>query len=91
MKTTILSLLLLATLIMARGQEVNTFIASDGEELHYSKYGDGPIVVFLYGGPGYAVSAMKSWTDSLSNNYQCILYDQREPDFPAMLNLILQQ
>jgi proline iminopeptidase len=77
MKTTILSLLFLATIIMARGQEVNTFIASDGEELHYTKYGDGPLVVLLYGGPGYAVSAMKPWADSLSNDFQCILYDQR--------------
>ncbi len=62
---------------MARGQQINTFIASDGEELHYTKYGDGPVVVFLYGGPGYAVSAMKPWADSLSNDFQCILYDQR--------------
>lgn len=77
MKTSILSLLFLATLIIARGQEVNSFFSSDGEELHYTKYGDGPIVVFLYGGPGYAVSAMKFWADSLSNDYQCILYDQR--------------
>ena len=77
MKTTILSLLLLATLIIARGQETNTFFASDGEELYYTKYGDGPIVVFLYGGPGYAVSAMKPWADSLSCDLKCILYDQR--------------
>jgi len=77
MKITILSILIHAILIIARGQEVNIFFASDGEELYYTKYGDGPAVVFLYGGPGYAISAMKPWADSLSRDYKCILYDQR--------------
>jgi proline iminopeptidase len=77
MKTTIISLLFISLLVAAKSQEVNTFITSDGVELHYTKYGDGPVIVFLYGGPGYAVSAMKPWADSLSSDFQCILYDQR--------------
>lgn len=77
MKIKILALLLFATLVVVRAQEVNSFIASDGEKLHYTKYGDGPAVIFLFGGPGYAVSAMKPWAERLSNNYQCILFDQR--------------
>ncbi|MBA7574452.1 hypothetical protein ES708_16258 [subsurface metagenome] len=31
----------------------------------------------MYGGPGYSVGAMKPWADSLSGDYECILYDQR--------------
>ena len=34
-------------------------------------------VLLLYGGPGYAVSAMRPWADFLSNEFECILYDQR--------------
>lgn len=77
MKTILLTFICLTALIAVNGQEVNSYIASDGEAIHYTKYGDGPIVVFLYGGPGYAVSAMKPWADSLSNEYECILFDQR--------------
>jgi proline iminopeptidase len=87
MKITILSLLILVTFIIAGGQEVNTFLASDGEELRYTKYGNGPVVVFLYGGPGYAVSAMKPWADSLSRDFKCILYDQRGTGLSSVVKI----
>lgn len=74
---TIISLIFCITTIVIQAQEVKSFSASDGETLYYTKQGNGLKVVFLYGGPGYAVSAMKFWADSLSDKFECILYDQR--------------
>jgi len=76
MKIFIAILLSLAT-FTGYCQEVRSFKVSDGETLYYTRHGSGPKVVFLYGGPGYAVSAMNFWADSLSDQFECILYDQR--------------
>jgi proline iminopeptidase len=65
------------TFYYAYGQETGSFKTSDNEILYFTKYGKGPKVILLYGGPGYAVSAMKFWADSLSDKYECILFDQR--------------
>jgi proline iminopeptidase len=65
------------TFYYAYGQETGSFKTSDNEILYFTKYGQGPKVVLLYGGPGYAVSSMKFWADSLSADYQVILFDQR--------------
>jgi len=67
----------LITLTFTKGQQVNSFITSDSESIYFTKIGNGPKVLLLYGGPGYAVSAMRPWADSLSNEFECILYDQR--------------
>ncbi|MBC8489368.1 MAG: alpha/beta hydrolase [Bacteroidetes bacterium] len=67
----------LITLTFTKGQQVNSFITSDNESIYFTRIGNGPKVVLLYGGPGYAVSAMRPWADSLSNEFECILYDQR--------------
>ena len=77
LKTTILTIIFCGIIAIASGQEVNSYYASDGEAIYYTEYGDGPTVVLLYGGPGYAVSAMKFWADSLSSDFKCILFDQR--------------
>ena len=58
-------------------QQIKSFGASDGEILYYTSIGKGPRIILLYGGPGYDVSFMKPWADTLSNNYECILFDQR--------------
>lgn len=65
------------TLTFTKGQQVNSFITSDSESIYFTRIGNGPKVILLYGGPGYAVSAMRPWADSLSNEFECILYDQR--------------
>jgi proline iminopeptidase len=77
MKAFLLICTFLCIFILLKGQEICTFRASDGEMIHYTKYGEGPRVVLLYGGPGYDVSAMQFWADSLSGLFECILYDQR--------------
>ena len=67
----------LITLTFTKGQQVNSFITSDSESIYFTRIGNGPKILLLYGGPGYAVSAMRPWADSLSNEFECILYDQR--------------
>lgn len=67
----------LAWIGFATGQVTDSFRTSDGEYLFFTKQGTGPKVVFLYGGPGFAVNAMKFWADSLSDKFECILFDQR--------------
>jgi proline iminopeptidase len=59
------------------GQEINSFKTSDGESLFYKKTGTGPVIVFLCGGPGLAASYLQPWADTLSNNFECIVFDQR--------------
>jgi proline iminopeptidase len=76
-KSIILTAFCFTTFFHANGQEVCSYKTSDGETLYFTKYGEGFKVILLYGGPGYAVSAMKFWADSLSEKYECILFDQR--------------
>jgi proline iminopeptidase len=59
------------------GQKINSFRTSDGESLFYTKTGTGPVIVFLCGGPGLAASYLQPWADTLSNNFKCIIFDQR--------------
>lgn len=69
------ALLLIA--VQLTGQQVKSFKTSDDETLFYTSKGKGPIVVFLYGGPGISAGPMRPWADSLSNKYECIIYEQR--------------
>jgi proline iminopeptidase len=77
MKKMMFLIYFLLTVIQIMGQQVNSFKTSDGETLYYTSKGKGPIVVFLYGGPGIGAAPMRTWADSLSNQYQCIIYEQR--------------
>jgi proline iminopeptidase len=61
----------------ANGQEVISFKSSDGDTLFYTKFGKGPIVIFLSGGPGFGPNYMIPWADTLSKNFECIVFDQR--------------
>lgn len=62
---------------VVESQEVLSFRASDGETLFYTKQGKGPTIIFLAGGPGISVNSLKSWADTLSSKFECILFDQR--------------
>lgn len=74
----ILSLIaLLLIVFQITGQQVKSFKTSDGETLFYTTKGQGQKVVFLYGGPGIGAGPMRPWADSLSNKFECIIYDQR--------------
>lgn len=77
MKATMFLITFLLTVIQIKGQEVKSFKTSDSETLYYTTYGKGPRVVLLYGGPGYGVGPMHPWADSLSGQFECILFDQR--------------
>jgi proline iminopeptidase len=61
----------------AIGQETRSFKTSDGELLSYTKTGTGPVIIILSGGPGFGVSGLQPWADTLSNNFECILFEQR--------------
>lgn len=77
MKRMIFLITFLLTVIQLTGQQVKSFKTSDGETLFYTVKGKGPLVVFLYGGPGFSVGPMRPWADSLSNQFECILFEQR--------------
>jgi len=77
MKKILFLIILLMTVMQITGQQVNSFQTSDGETLYYTTYGKGPKVVLLYGGPGYGVGPMRPWADSLSGQFECILFEQR--------------
>jgi proline iminopeptidase len=74
-----LGLILALTLIFnaIEAQEILSFKTSDGESLFYTKTGNGPVIVFLSGGPGFGASALQPWADTLSKNFECILFEQR--------------
>lgn len=59
------------------GQQVKSFKTSDGENLFYTIKGEGQKIIFLYGGPGIGAGPMRPWADSLSNEFECIIYNQR--------------
>jgi proline iminopeptidase len=75
------NLLLLTILLLLgnflSGQEIHSFKTLDGESLFYTRMGHGPVVIFLCGGPGFSVNFLQQWADSLSSNFECILFDQR--------------
>lgn len=77
MKKMFFLMTLLLTAIKINAQQVKSFPTSDGVTLYYTTYGKGPKVVFLYGGPGFGVGPIRPWADSLSNQFECILYEQR--------------
>ena len=77
MKKMLFFITFLLTVIQITGQQVKSFKTTDGETLYYTSLGKGPKVVLLYGGPGFGVGPMRPWADSLSNQFECILFDQR--------------
>jgi len=62
---------------LINGQTVKSFKTSDGETLYFTSLGTGPKVVLIPGGPGFGVSSLQMWADSLSQDFECILFDQR--------------
>ena len=59
------------------GQEIHTFKTSDGELLSYTKTGRGSTIVLLSGGPGFGANGLQAWVDTLSTDFECILFEQR--------------
>jgi len=63
--------------VITNGQQAKSYKTTDGETLYYTTLGKGPKVILLYGGPGFSVGPMRPWADSLSNQFECILFEQR--------------
>ena len=87
MKTITSITFFLSVSILLNGQNISSFRTSDGENLFFSKFGNGSRVILLYGGPGMAVSAMRPWADTLKNNNECILFEQRGTGLSVNLKL----
>ena len=77
MKKLIFSISLLLILIQIAAQEIKSFKTSDGETLYFRRVGKGTKVIILSGGPGFGADGMKPLTDSLSGDFECILFHQR--------------
>ena len=76
-KLTLLLICLTLPGFLVQGQQVNSFTTNDGEILYFTAVGNGPKVILLTGGPGFGVSGLKHWADSLSRDFEGILFDQR--------------
>jgi proline iminopeptidase len=77
MKPILFSIICLFSLNLTKGQQINHFKTTDGETLYYTSLGKGQRVILLYGGPGFGVGPMRNWADSLANQFECILFEQR--------------
>src|SRR4030042_5632748 len=78
MKKLIILLVCLSLLdFFVQGQQVISFKTRDGETLYFTSVGKGIKVILLQGGPGYSVDGLKPWADSLSKDFECILFHQR--------------
>ena len=76
MKIIILLLSFIVVTQFTIGQQPESFKTLDGETLFYSKIGKGPKVIIL-GGAGWDSNLMMYWVDSLSFDFECILFDLR--------------
>jgi proline iminopeptidase len=77
MRVYFIIVLLITINSLINGQTVKSFKTSDGETLYFTSLGTGPKVVLIPGGPGAGVSSLQMWADSLSQDFECILFDQR--------------
>lgn len=77
MKSFTLLIALALTFNTVTGQEICSFKTSDGESLFYTRTGEGSVIVLLSGGPGFGASGLQPWVDTLSKNFECILFEQR--------------
>jgi proline iminopeptidase len=66
-----------AITMSALAQQPVAFKTDDGETLYYVRSGSGPRVIFLCGGPGYAAALMNPWLDTLANQFESVLFEQR--------------
>ena len=87
MKTLRLIIGLMLIACSVNGQVISSFKTSDGESLFYTRMGHGPVIIFLCGGPGYSVNFLQQWADSLSSDFECILFDQRGTGLSSKVKL----
>ncbi len=76
-KFILLQICLILLGFFTQAQQVNSFITTDGETLYFRTAGKGNKVIILTGGPGFGADGLKIWADSLSGDFECILFHQR--------------
>lgn len=54
-----------------------SFVSSNGAKLATYSTGSGPAIIFLHGGPGDTHHYMKKMAEPLTQDFQCIFFDQR--------------
>lgn len=52
-------------------------LATPNVDLVWYEAGSGPTVIFLHGGPGYTHQLMRPFVAPLTQQFRCVLYDQR--------------
>lgn len=72
------------------GQEINTFISSDGVTLHYQIQGKGNPLFLISMGPGYEPNYLFEVADTLSKDFQIILLHQRGTGLSKMDSINIQ-
>jgi proline iminopeptidase len=77
--------LLIPFIVLAQTPE--SFQADDGETLYYTRSGSGTRVILLCGGPGFGASFMYPWLDSLANQFEVVLLEQRGTGLSAKVKL----
>jgi len=77
--------LLIPFIVFAQTPE--SFQTDDDETLYYTRAGSGPRVILLCGGPGFGASFMYPWLDSLANQFEVVLFEQRGTGFSAKVRL----
>jgi len=69
--------LFLLTGLFLDAQSKSGFAPSKGVNIYYEVYGSGTPMVIINGGPGFNSKGFQALAESLSEDYQAILYDQR--------------
>ena len=82
----VFSLFLFSGLLLS-AQSKTGFAPSKGVDLYYEIYGSGEPMVIINGGPGFNSKGFQALAESLSEDYQAILYDQRGTGSSKMENI----
>ncbi|MBL7135793.1 MAG: alpha/beta hydrolase [Candidatus Marinimicrobia bacterium] len=78
MKKLLITILLLQFIsFIALAHETEQFETDDGETLYFTRDGSGSKIILLCGGPGFGASLMKPWLDTLANQFESVLFEQR--------------
>lgn len=79
MRPPVLYLLFLAVLLspLCSAQSQEGSVATDGVEIHYRVFGEGPPLLLLNGGPGWSSDHMVPVAERLARTHRVVLFDQR--------------
>lgn len=87
MKKMLIIFLVFIIPIVVFSHESEKFTTDDGEFLYFTRAGSGHKVVLLCGGPGFGANLMNPWLDSLSTNFEPVLFEQRGTGLSSKVRL----